>query len=99
MDEHRYKYLKKVIGNRCIGGYSNWYIFGETTKDDKMIYTLGIRTHDLGGTDYDHIVRVTKDEAVDFYKGNSFVLPGAYVGQLWVDWNKDEEPFIPEIEK
>lgn len=49
-----------MIRNNHIGSNSGWYIFYSASFDQ---FWLGIRTHDLGGTDYDYIHKVTHAEA------------------------------------
>ena len=43
-------------------GSNNIYIFGKPGK-----YTIGYRWHDLGGTDYQHIHKISDDVALYLY--------------------------------
>lgn len=49
-----------LISGTPIGHYSDWYVFYNNVKDK---YWLGIRTHDMVGTDYYYMLELSKDES------------------------------------
>lgn len=76
MNDQRIEEIRYVMRNADCGSYSSWCILqGHTGKN---VFWLSIRTHDLGGTDYNQVCRVTFEEA-KFLVANSKRLFGHYV--------------------
>jgi hypothetical protein len=55
----RQQFLLSYIKNRPLYSGQGWYIFRPQGKN----FYLGIRTHDMGGTDYDYLEKVSYEEA------------------------------------
>lgn len=63
MDLDRAIEIKEIMDSyRWFGSNSTWQVYKNGTK-----FWLGVRTHDLGGSDHDYIEQIT-DAEYDFFK-------------------------------
>lgn len=77
MNDARIEEIRYVMRNADgFGSNSSWGIFAGQTSSRQL--WLGIRTHDLGGTDYNYVHRVTHEEA-KFLTVNAYRLFGHHV--------------------